>query len=52
MKLKDVRDATKIAKLTNSYSCEWLVDAQMKYGKKKRFRLDLVIGFLFEYRKW
>ena len=36
MKSKDVRDAIKIAKLTRSSSdIDWLVDVQMKYGKKK-----------------
>jgi Holliday junction DNA helicase RuvB len=36
MKSKDVRDAIKIAKLTKSSTdIDWLVDVQMKYGKKK-----------------
>jgi replication-associated recombination protein RarA len=36
MKSKDVRDAMKIAKLTKSSTdVDWLVDVQMKYGKKR-----------------
>jgi len=36
MRSKDVRDAIKIAKLTNSSTdVDWLVDVQMKYGKKR-----------------
>ena len=36
MKSKDVRDAINIAKLTRSSSdIDWLLDVQMKYGKKK-----------------
>ncbi len=35
MKSKDVRDAIKIAKLTTSDTdIDWLIDVQMKYGKK------------------
>ncbi|HEX7179248.1 MAG TPA: AAA family ATPase [Nitrososphaeraceae archaeon] len=38
MKSKDVRDAIKIAKLTKSSTdVDWLVDVQMKYGKKKSY---------------
>jgi Holliday junction DNA helicase RuvB len=36
MESKDVRDALQIAKLTKSLSdVDWLVDVQMKYGRKK-----------------
>jgi len=36
LKSKDIRDAINIAKLTNSASdVNWLVDVQMKYGRKK-----------------
>ena len=36
MKSKDIRDVIQIAKLTKSLSdVDWLVDIQMKYGKKK-----------------
>lgn len=36
MKSKDLRDAIKIAKLTKSSDdVDWLVDVQMKYGRKK-----------------
>jgi replication-associated recombination protein RarA len=36
MKSKDVRDAIKIAKLTKSSTdVDWLVEVQMKYGKKR-----------------
>jgi hypothetical protein len=36
MKSKDIRDVIQIAKLTKSLSdVDWLVDVQMKYGKKK-----------------
>jgi hypothetical protein len=35
MQSKDVRDVLQIAKLTKSLSdVDWLVDIQMKYGKK------------------
>jgi ATP-dependent Lon protease len=35
MKSKDIRDAINIAKLTKSASdVDWLVDVQMKYGRK------------------
>ena len=35
MKSKDIRDAINIAKLTKSSAdVDWLVDVQMKYGKK------------------
>lgn len=35
MKSKDIRDAINIAKLTKSATdVDWLVDVQMKYGKK------------------
>jgi hypothetical protein len=38
MKSKDIRDAIKIAKLTKSSTdVDWLVDVQMKYGKKKSY---------------
>jgi hypothetical protein len=36
MQSKDVRDVLQIAKLTKSLSdVDWLVDIQMKYGRKK-----------------
>jgi hypothetical protein len=36
MKSKDIRDVIQIAKLTKSLSdVDWLVDVQIKYGKKK-----------------
>jgi Holliday junction resolvasome RuvABC ATP-dependent DNA helicase subunit len=36
MKSKDIRDVIQIAKLTKSLSdVDWLVDVQMKYGKKR-----------------
>ncbi|HET7241729.1 MAG TPA: AAA family ATPase [Nitrososphaeraceae archaeon] len=36
MKSKDIRDVIKIAKLTRSLSdVDWLVDVQMKYGRRK-----------------
>jgi replication-associated recombination protein RarA len=38
MKSKDVRDAINIARLTKSSAdVDWLVDVQMKYGKKKSY---------------
>ena len=36
MKCKDVREAIKIAKLTKSSTdVDWLIEVQMKYGKKR-----------------
>jgi Holliday junction DNA helicase RuvB len=36
MKSKDIRDVIQVAKLTKSLSdVDWLVDVQIKYGKKK-----------------
>jgi replication-associated recombination protein RarA len=41
MKSKDVRDAINIAKLTKtSTDVDWLVDVQMKYGKKRTLRIN------------
>ena len=38
MKSKDIRDAIKIAKLIKSADdIDWLVDVQLKYGKKKSY---------------
>lgn len=38
IKSKDIRDAINIAKLTkSSMDVDWLVDVQMKYGKKKSY---------------
>lgn len=38
MKSKDIRDAINIAKLTKSATdIDWLVDVQMKYGRKKSY---------------
>ena len=38
MRSKDIRDAINIAKLTKSATdIDWLVDVQMKYGRKKSY---------------
>ena len=43
MKSKDIRDAIRIAKLSKSSTdVDWLVDVQLKYGKKEPMAIMLL----------